>query len=159
MKTFFQTKGPTYNMGDDFTVGVRKDCVEFYLKLKKGHAVVNVEIFRDGVRVSVVCGEFANQLFDKVLQEGLNIDSNPKLMELLEAEDKYKIITYCIDGEDETRIFMDIEKSFPNWLSALGNPEVDAAIRGMIDFFLDLYNELIKSPSPSVRALARNFYG
>ncbi len=157
MKTFLQDKGATYNAGDNFTVAVRKDYIEYYVKLKKGHAVANVEIFNDAVRISVVCKQFADQLFDKPIREGIDVERHPKLNELL-LNNKYTILTDRSGDQAETRIFLDIEKTFPDWLPALGDAEVRKEINSMIDFFLAIYYELVKSASPSLKALSKNFY-
>ncbi|MDE5998316.1 MAG: hypothetical protein K2G77_08930 [Muribaculaceae bacterium] len=157
MKTFLQDKGATYNSGDNFTVAVRKDYIEYYIKLKKGHAVANVELFRDAVRISIVCKQFADQLFGKAIMEGIDVGQHPKLNELL-MDNKYTVLTDRTGGNAETRIFLDIERSFPDWLDAIADSEVRKEIKEMTHYFLDVYNELVKSPSPTLKALARNFY-
>lgn len=157
MKTFLQDKGATYNVGDNFTVAVRKDYVEYYVKLKKGHAVANIEIFNDAVRINIVCKQFADQLMDKPVREGIDVEKHPKLNELL-LTNKYTILTDRTGDKAETRLFLDIEKSYPNWLAALGDEEVRKEIHETINYFLAMYNELVKSPSQSIKALAKNFY-
>lgn len=157
MKTFLQDKGATYNAGDNFTVAVRKDYIEYYIKLKKGHAVANIELFSDAVRISIACKQFVDQLFGKAIREGIDVDRHPKLNELL-IDNRYTILTDRTGTEAETRIFLDIEKTFPNWLEAIGDSDVRKEINDMISFFLTVYNELVKSPSPTIKALARNFY-
>lgn len=57
-----------------------------------------------------------------------------------------------------TLITRDVNKSFSDWLKALADTEVRKEINFTIHFFLDLYNELIKSPSSNIKALAKNFY-
>ncbi len=157
MKTFLQDKGATYYAGDNFTIAVRKDYIEYYIKLKKGHAVANVELFSDAVRISIVCKQFADQLFGKAIREGIDVEQYPKLNELL-LDNKYTILTDRTGTEAETRIFLDIERSFPNWLEALGDREVRREINEMMHYFLTVYNELVKSTSPTIKALSRNFY-
>ncbi|MDE6479928.1 MAG: hypothetical protein K2L45_06620 [Muribaculaceae bacterium] len=157
MKTFLQDKGATYNAGDNFTVAVRKDYIEYYIKLKKGHAVANIELFSDAVRISIACKQFVDQLFGNAIREGIDVDRHPKLNELL-IDNRYTILTDRTGTEAETRIFLDIEKTLPNWLEAIGDSDVRKEINDMISFFLTVYNELVKSPSPTIKALARNFY-
>lgn len=157
MKTFFQDKGATYNEGDNFTVAVRKDFIEYYIKLKKGHAVANVEIFNDGVRINIACKRFADELMDKPVMEGIDVAKHPKLNQLL-LTNKYTILTDRTGDEAETRLFVDIDRSFPNWLVALGDEEVRKEIDETMNYFLGMYNEIVKSPSSSIRALAKNFY-
>lgn len=157
MKTFLQDKGATYNAGDHFSVAVRKDCVEYYIKLKKGHAVANVEIYRDAVRITIACKQFADQLFGKAIMEGIDVGQHPKLNELI-STNKYTILTDRTGDKSETHIFLDIERSFRDWLEAIADKEVRMETEEMLRFFLGIYNELVKSPSPTFKALAQNFY-
>ncbi|MDE6562007.1 MAG: hypothetical protein K2K75_11555 [Muribaculaceae bacterium] len=157
MKTFLQDKGATYNAGDHFSLAVRKDCIEYYIKLKKGHAVANVEIYCDAVRITIACKQFADQFFGKAIMEGIDVERHPKLDELI-SSNKYTILTDRTGEKAETRIFLDIERSFPDWLEAIADKEVRMEIEEMVHFFLDIYNELVKSPSPTFKALAKNFY-
>lgn len=159
MKTFLQDKGATYNEVCNFTVAVRKDYVEYYLKLKKGHAVANIEIFGNAVRISILCRQFADEFFGKVLRDGIAIDhqTNPKLAQLIN-EDKYTILTDRTGDTPETHIFLDIEKVFPSWLDAMADKEVRKEFKDMILYFLDLRNELATSSSPSLKALSRHFH-
>lgn len=157
MKTFFQSKGATYYIGDNFTVAVRKEYVEYYLKLKKGHAVANVEIFQDLVQINIACRDFADQLFEKALKEGIDPEKHPKLMELLDDK-KFRILVDRTGDKSETIISRDVEKSFQDWLEAMADKEVRDEINYTIHFFLDLYNELLKSEFPTLKALAKNLY-
>lgn len=160
MKTFFQSNAPTYYYGNNVTLAIRKDCIEFYRRLKdRGHAVVNVEVFSDAVRLSIVCGSFSDDLFGKVLKNGgISVEKHPRLTELLSGKSKYVILNEVDGGNSKTRILYDIEKSFPNYLEAIGSPEIMSEVRSTVEFFISLYNELCKSTSPAVKALAGNFY-
>ena len=147
-------------LGNNVTIAIRKDCIEFYRRLKdRWHAVVNVEVCSNAVRLSIVCGSFSDGLFEKVLKnQGINIDKHPKLMELLSSKSKYVILNEMNGDNLETRIFYDIEKSFPNYPEAIGSPEILSEVSSTVRYFIDLYNELCKSSSPAIKALAENFY-
>lgn len=159
MKAFFQDKAPTYNNGHNFTIAIRKDCIEYYVRLKdRRHVVVTVEVFRDMLRISVGCGRFADDFFGKAIKEGISADDHPKLTELITPESPYSIIVNEAGGSKQTLFVQEIDRAFPSWLAALADEEIRTTIRTTIRYFIDVYNELVKSPSPSLKALAENFY-
>lgn len=158
MKAFFPAKAATYYFDDTFTIAVRKECVEFYRKLRKGHALANVEVFDNLVRISVSCGGFADDLLGKVAAEGIDVQAHPKLTELLDNSCRYNILVDKGGDEPETRLFIEIDRNSRSWLDAIADPDINKEIRELISFCLDLYNELVKSPSPSIKALSRHFY-
>ena len=158
MKAFFPAKAVPYYFNDTFTIAVRKECVEFYRKLRKGHALANVEVFSNMVRISVGCGGFADDLFGKVAAEGIDMEAHPKLVELLDDNCRYNILTDHSGSKTETRIFIEIDKGFRSWPEAIADPETNKEIRDIISFCLELYNELVKSTVPAIKAFANHFY-
>ena len=158
MKAFFPAKAATYYFDDTFSIAVRKECVEFYRKLRKGHALANVEVFDNLVRISVSCGRFADDLLGKAAAEGIDVQAHPKLTELLDNGSRYNIMVDNSGNDVETRLFIEIDRKSQSWLEAVADPDINREIRAMISFCLELYNELVKSPSPSIKALASNFY-
>ena len=158
MKAFFPTKGPAYYFNDIFSVAVRKECIEFYRKLKKGHALANVEVFSNFVRISVGCRGFADDLFATVTKEGIDVEKNPRLAELLDSECRYRILTERNGEETDTRLFVEIKRESQGWMEAIADPEIKKEILDMISFCLALYNELVKSPKESIKNLANHFY-
>lgn len=158
MKKFFQTKAATYLNGYNFTIAVRKDCIEYYRNLSgKWHSVINIEWYTDAVRLIVCLGDFSSQFFGKVITEGISNDKNPKLAELI-LTDKYTIVSDETGIKTETHIFIDIKKKFPDFLTAIADPEVRKTIKETNDFFIDLHNELLHSTSPSIKPLYLTFY-
>lgn len=158
MKAFFPSKAAPYYLSDTFTIAVRKECIEYYRKLRKGHALANVEVFDNMVRISVVCGGFIDELFGKVVREGIGVKENPKLSELLDSNCRYGLMNDKSGATPVSSIFLEIDRGFHDWPEAFADPEIIKEIRDLINFCLDLYNELVKSPSSSIKALAKHFY-
>ncbi len=158
MKRFLQTKGATYLNGASRTIAIRKDCIEFYTKLSgTWHAVVNIEYYKDAIRLIVCLGDFAGPLFDKVMMEGISHDDNPLLAELI-TSGKYKILNDRTGDEPETHIFRDIEKEILGMFDILADKEVMEALKEMTTYFINLHNELKNSPSPTIQPLYLTFY-
>lgn len=159
MKRFFQTKaGATYHNGCSYTIAIRKDVIEYYSSLNgKWHAVVNIEWYTDAVRIIIRLGDFAEQLFGKVILEGINTTECPNLGKLL-FDKKYTIIDIKTGSKPETQIHIDVEKKFDNFFEALADKEVRQTIKETISFFISLHNELLHSSSSLVKPLHLTFY-
>lgn len=161
MKSFFQRKSAApYYKGRSYTIAIRKDYVELYHNIgEKWHSVINLEIYKDGVRMIVRLGaSFTQDLFEKVMTKGLDVEKYPLLTELISPDSPYKIVVDRTGKDDETRMVRDVDGEHPNFLLALGDPKVLEAANDIRDYFIDLHYELLQSPDPDIVALTNHFY-
>ncbi|WP_044262417.1 hypothetical protein [Bacteroides timonensis] len=151
MRNFLSnTAGATFFQGEKTTVIIRKDYIEYVVKISKGtYGIVNL-IVTNSKQVSLFCSW--GNYFDRVN----NHDDPNKLFKMLEKQCPTVIDLFtvksgfeCITLPDENnasgiakRVDLDV---FLQSYELVGNPAITAAMIEVLNYSCKLYNEIMKS--------------
>lgn len=161
MRSFLQKKaGATYFSNSPITASIRKHNMEFIFALNGGwHAVISFTPTPDGVMMLAALGSMSDTL-DKIIPTlRLKPGEHTKFIDIIEGKSEYQLMNVDFDGKGlETGIGKIINGDVKPHLQLLGDYDIQVEAEKLYRLMLDIYNNLRKSPYPSLKSLTDHFY-